>query len=275
MRVIGRARVTRGNRLEPIMQITLSSIFSCRPGRWAALAVMGAGLAGWATELRAQDNSQAAQMASMSEDVQMLSREVKQLSLEVETLTQSNAALQKQIISQKDVETMVQNAIAASHGDTRNDITQANSALRKEVVDEVSKQIDALTKDTNRQLAALAKAVQAAQPTTTTASSGTTPSATGNATTPPTFSDDFPRTGINYVIQAKDTLGKIAHAHGSTVRDIQNANHISNPNGLIVGKTIFIPQKTPAPGATSAGNTTATPGATAVAPVPLQSASAN
>jgi LysM repeat protein len=269
MEGIGRARVMRGNRPEPIMQIMFTSIFSFRPGRWALLA--SAGLAAWAPQLQAQDTSQAAQIASMSEDIQMLSQEVKQLSLEVDTLSQNNAALQKQIIGQKDVETMVQNAIAESHGDTRNDITQANSELRKEIVDEVSKQIDALTKDTNRQLAALAKAMQTTPPApaTTIPATGATPALSSNTTAPVAFSDDYPRTGIEYVIQSGDTLGKIARKHGSTVRDIENANHISDPAGLQVGRTIFIPQKTPEP-ATPAGNTTAT-----ATPVAVQPAAAN
>jgi len=240
--------------------------FSFRRGRRALLAA-STGLAVLTMALRAQDTSQAAQVASMSEDIQMLSQEVKQLSLQVETLSQNNAALQKQIISQKDVETMVQNAIAESHGDTRNDITQANSELRKEIVDEVSKQIDALTKDTNRQLAALAKAEQGAPvaAATTTATTGATPALSANTTAPVTFSDDYPRTGIEYVILSGDSLAKIARKHGSTVRDIENANHISNPSGLQVGRTIFLPQKTPAP-ATPAGNATATATPVAVPP---------
>jgi LysM repeat protein len=193
--------------------------------------------------LHAQDS--AAQIASMSEDIQLLTRKVDQLNLQVETLSQNNAQLQKQIVSQHDVQLMVQNALAQAHGDTHTDITQSNSALRKEILDEVAKQIDALTKDTNKQLQKLAQAMQTTAPATST---GTGTSTAAGPAAPQTFSDDYPRTGIEYVIQSGDSLGKIARKNGSTIKDIVNANHISDPNkGLQVGKTIFVPQKNPTP----------------------------
>jgi LysM repeat protein len=231
------------------------SLFSFLAGRRRALVAASLALAVYAPGLRAQDSS--SQIASMSQDIQQLSRQVSQLRVEVETLTQNNADLQKQQISQRDVETMVQNAVSASHGDTRNDITQANTALRKEIVDEVARQIDALTKDTNRQLEVLAKAIQAAPPTAGSASS--TGTASTSATTSTAFSDDYPRTGVEYVVQSGDSLAKIAHKLGSTVNDIRNANHIADVNhGLQIGRTIFVPQKNPAPTATAAP-TSATP----------------
>jgi LysM repeat protein len=250
MQPSGRFRATYATRFRQLFLNMHHSLFSYMARRHCALAAASFALAVFAPGLRAQDNS-AAQIASMSQDIQQLSRQVSQLRVEVDTLTQNNADLQKQMISQRDVETMVQNAVSASHGDTRNDITQANTALRKEIVDEVARQIDALTKDTNRQLEVLAKAIQAAPPTA--ASTSTTGAASTSATTPPSFSDDYPRTGVEYVVQSGDSLAKIAHKLGSTVNDIRNANHIADINhGLQIGRTIFVPQKNPAPTATAA-----------------------
>ena len=60
--------------------------------------------------------------------------------------------------------------------------------------------------------------------------------------TPVYFSDDFPKTGKTYVVRSGDTLSKIARDHGSTIKNIQNANKIVNPSkDLQVGETIFIP----------------------------------
>jgi LysM repeat protein len=209
--------------------------------RLRAAAMAGLICAVFAPAARAQD-SDAEKIAAMSQDIEQLSRQVSQLQLQVENLSQNNADLQRQMVSPKDVQAMVQNAVAASRGDTHSDITQANSELRKEIVDEVAKQIDALTKETNRQLDALAKAIQATPPA---ASSGSGAAGTTAAGVTTTFSDDYPKTGVSYVVQPGDSLGRIARKNGSTVRDIENANHISDPKSLVVGKTIFIPQKTP------------------------------
>jgi LysM repeat protein len=47
---------------------------------------------------------------------------------------------------------------------------------------------------------------------------------------------------VTYTVQSGDTLTKIAREHGSSIKDIQNANKIANPaRDLRVGQSIFIP----------------------------------
>ena len=58
-----------------------------------------------------------------------------------------------------------------------------------------------------------------------------------------TFSEDYPKSGIVYTVQPGDTLSKIAQEQQSSVKDIQNANKISDPKSLKVGQELFIPQK--------------------------------
>ena len=56
------------------------------------------------------------------------------------------------------------------------------------------------------------------------------------------FTEDYPQTGVTYTVRSGDTLTKIAREHGSTIKDIQNANKIANPaRDLQIGQSIFIP----------------------------------
>jgi LysM repeat protein len=55
------------------------------------------------------------------------------------------------------------------------------------------------------------------------------------------FSNDFPKNGELYVVQSGDTLSRIATKFGSTVKYIQDANKISDPNTVLIGQKLFIP----------------------------------
>jgi LysM repeat protein len=57
-----------------------------------------------------------------------------------------------------------------------------------------------------------------------------------------TFSDDFPKEGVNYTVVAGDTLSGIAKKTGGKLADIRNANKIVDDTKIRVGQTLFIPQ---------------------------------
>ena len=57
------------------------------------------------------------------------------------------------------------------------------------------------------------------------------------------FHDNFPKTGSSYVVRSGDTISGIASKFGSTRDWIQNANQISHPKYLQVGRTLFIPHQ--------------------------------
>ena len=57
-----------------------------------------------------------------------------------------------------------------------------------------------------------------------------------------TESTVIPQTGTPYVVKRGDTLSSIAREYGSRVDWIQDANQISSPRHLIVGRKLFIPQ---------------------------------
>jgi LysM repeat protein len=61
------------------------------------------------------------------------------------------------------------------------------------------------------------------------------------ATQPPTGETFPPGTEVTYVVQAGDTLGRIAERYGVSVEDIARANQIVNIDRLDVGQTLIIP----------------------------------
>ena len=56
------------------------------------------------------------------------------------------------------------------------------------------------------------------------------------------FSEEFPKEGINYTVQAGDTLSGIAKKYGAKLSDVRNANKIADDTRIRVGQTLFIPQ---------------------------------
>ena len=56
-----------------------------------------------------------------------------------------------------------------------------------------------------------------------------------------TFSEDFPKEGVNYTVVSGDTLSGIAKKTGGKLSDIRNANKIGDDTKIRVGQTLFIP----------------------------------
>ncbi len=176
----------------------------------------------------AQTDNLRVTVANLSQDVSSLSQYLKTVRLEIEELHRENARLRAQV------------AAATSNQDTQAQITSLSSAIetlrreyraadevqKQQIIAEVSRQINALAKETQGAINSVAQAVES-QP---------------QVTTPVHFSSDYPKTGITYTVRSGDTLSKIARDHGSTIKYIQNANKIVNPaKDLKVGETIFIP----------------------------------
>jgi LysM repeat protein len=194
--------------------------------RLALVLFVGAFVA--ASSLPAQSDSLRVAVANLSQDVGLLAQQLNTLRLEVEDLRRENARLRSQVAAASANE-----AIQAQVSDLssaldvlRREYRQADESQRKQIVEEVSRQINALGRETQAALNAVAKAVDSAP----------------RVSTPVHFSEDYPKTGKPYTVRSGDTLSGIARRHGSTVKDIQNANKISNPaKDLRVGETIFIP----------------------------------
>lgn len=160
------------------------------------------------------------ELVSLREDVRLLAQRVGELGLMVEQLNRDNSALQTKASQNYVTIEQLNKAIA----DINHTMQGALADQKRETLAQIAGQIERLGKQTNAALDALAKN-QATRPAVQT-----------------TFTEDFPKEGVNYTVQAGDTLAVIARKHNAKMQDIINANKIADPTRIRVGQTLFIPQ---------------------------------
>lgn len=166
-------------------------------------------------------NNTAFELASLREDVRLLSQRVGELTMTVEQLNRDKEALQAKTSQSYVTLDQLNKAVA----DLNRSVQSSLGDQRRDILQQVARQIEALGKQTNAALDALAKN-QATRPAVQT-----------------NFTEDFPKQGVNYTVQSGDTLSLIAQRHNARVQDIVNANKISDPTRIRVGQTLFIPQR--------------------------------
>jgi hypothetical protein len=168
-------------------------------------------------------------LANLTQDVKLLTERVGELQLEVETLRRENRQLEKRNETLEKAMGGVNQIIESEIAALRTQLLEADKRQKKEIVAQVSRQMERLATQMQRAVEAVASAQAASAP-------------------PPeevSFSDDFPReNGIVYEVKPGDTLWEIAKKFDSSVRDIRNANRIVNERGLQVGQTLFVPRRT-------------------------------
>lgn len=167
-----------------------------------------------------QVDSARLEVANLRQDVALLTQRVGELTMAVEQLTRENNALQAKV--GQNYVTLEQ--LNKSVADTNRAMQAALADQKREVLQQVAGQIERLGKQTNAALDALAKN-QATRPVVQTS-----------------FSEDFPKEGINYTVVNGDTLSGIAKKTGAKLADIRNANKIADDTRIRVGQTLFIPQ---------------------------------
>ncbi len=200
------------------------------------------------------------QVAGLTQDMELLRDQVGKLTQQVTRLAAENQELRAQIGAQKN------QAGAAATGlvtltelnrtldNLRLELRTASGSQRAEIMESVNKQIGDLVTRINAAFKELSNGKSTAVGNTPApTASGSAPAAPATPpappagkpeTVPPTFSDDFPKTGVAYVVQSGDNLTTIAKKHNSSIRWIQNANKISDPvKEVKVGRKLFIPQK--------------------------------
>lgn len=160
------------------------------------------------------------EFTSLREDLRILSQRVGELSLAVEQLTRDNAALQAS--AGKNYVTLEQ--LNKTVADINRTMQSALNENKRETLAQVGGQLEKLAKQTQAAIDAVAK------------NQATRPAVQAN------FAEDFPKEGINYTVQAGDTISEIAQKTNARVQDIVNANKISDPTRIRVGQTLFIPQ---------------------------------
>lgn len=178
--------------------------------------------------IHAQSDNLRVTVANLSQDVSLLTQNLKTIRLEMEELRRENARLRAQVASaSNDNQTQAQiSNLSGTIESLRREYKAADEAQKQQIIAEVTRQINALAKETQDAINTVADAVGSQPQVETTVH----------------FSEDYPKTGKPYVVRSGDTLSKIARDHGSTIKHIQNANKIVNPaRDLKVGETIFIP----------------------------------
>lgn len=161
-----------------------------------------------------------AELAAMRQDVLELRQRVGELAMTVEQLSHDNSALQAKAAQSYVTLEQLNRAIAELNRSVQSEMGEQ----KRDILGQVASQLEKMGKQTNAALDALAKS-QATRPVVQT-----------------TFTDDFPKEGVNYTVQAGDTLAVIARKHNAKLQDIINANKISDASKVRAGQTLFIPQ---------------------------------
>ncbi|MBI2510713.1 MAG: LysM peptidoglycan-binding domain-containing protein [Opitutae bacterium] len=167
----------------------------------------------------AQPANTASELASLREDVRELRQRIGELTLTVEQLNRENSALQSKASQSYATIEQLNKAVADLNRAVQGDLSEQ----KREILAQVATQLVTMGKQTNAALEALAKN-QATRPAVQTS-----------------FSEDFPKQGVNYTVQAGDTLSAIAQKNGAKMQDIVNANKLSDPTKIRPGQTLFIP----------------------------------
>ncbi|PWM30523.1 MAG: hypothetical protein DBX55_04445 [Verrucomicrobia bacterium] len=166
-------------------------------------------------------------IADMQQDISLMRREIADLKTEVEQLRREAQSMAQRLAKYERASSAGESAAIQIAG-VRSQTASQMEAMKREIVEQVRKDIEALANQTNRQMSKLADAV------------GKVP----QQEVQKTFSEDYPKTGITYTVKSGDYLTKIARENNSRVKWIQDANRIADPSrGLRAGDQIFIPQK--------------------------------
>ena len=166
---------------------------------------------------------QSTTIADMQQDFALIKREVAQLRLEVEQLRAENERLAQLLKDAQGSESAAQ--MSAS---LRSEFSARDEALKRDILNQVKRELEALTGQTNLSLEKITKAINSRP----------------SAPIQQTFSKDYPATGVTHVVVSGDTWSAIARKYGAKVKWIQDANEIADPSrGLQVGKTIFVPKE--------------------------------
>lgn len=160
------------------------------------------------------------EIANLRQDMLLLNQRVGELTMAVEQLNRENNSLQAKANQNFVTLEQLNKAIA----DVNRFTQSALAEQKRETLNQVATQMERLAKQTQAAIDAVAKN-QATRPAVQTS-----------------FSDNFPKEGINYTVQTGDTLSTIAQKNGAKVQDIVNANKITDPTRIRVGQTLFIPQ---------------------------------
>ncbi|HEY1108060.1 MAG TPA: LysM peptidoglycan-binding domain-containing protein [Opitutaceae bacterium] len=171
----------------------------------------------------AQAQNPQVELANLREDVRGLSQRVAQMSLRLEELERENNDLRQRASAADNKSYVTPAQLNEVVAELRKTVERSSDGASREATQKAAAMIEKLAAQMNTALDQLAK---------------------GQATkAPPTvsFSDNYSKEGVAYVVKQGDSLAVIARNHKAKVQDIINANKITDPSKIIVGQTLFIP----------------------------------
>jgi len=191
--------------------------------------VMGVLLAsGGSSVAQAQDDGLRRAVANLQQDLAAVQKRVGELQLEVESLRSENQRL-RQTVQQAGNQSELMRTVESRLESMRGEILRSEAEQRRKLGEEISAQIERLADRFQTALRELARGTQ---------------SRPGPVASPPSFSQDFPKNGIQHLVERGDTISGLAQKYQSRVDWIRNANEIADPSrDLRVGQTVFIPQE--------------------------------
>lgn len=180
----------------------------------------------------AQTSNLAYQVANLVEDMRLLEESIRSMRLEVDNVRRENNQLRQQIgsyesridssMNQLATVGQLNQAIATAVAS----LEQRDEKMKSEILLQVTQQITSFADSVKKSLGSLPPAPVKKDPDVLTS-----------------FHDNFPKTGTVYKVRSGDTISGIAAKFGSTRDWIQNANQISHPKYLQVGRDLFIPHE--------------------------------
>ena len=180
----------------------------------------------------AQTSNLAYQVANLVEDIRILEESIRSMRVEVDSMRRENNQLRQQVGT---YETRIDSSMGqlATVGQLNQAIAKAVTSLelrdekmKSEIVLQVTEQIKGFADSVKKSIGGLPPPPVKPDPDVLTS-----------------FHDNFPKTGTTYTVRSGDTISGIATKFGSTRDWIQNANEISHPKYLQVGRTLFIPHQ--------------------------------
>ena len=169
------------------------------------------------------------QVANLKQDLELISREVAGLRSEVELLRRENAQLRVVVDSFSKKTNSSQNLSSAQVVQLNARIAslekrvQANSSSQSQIQANTDNQIQELIKQMNLGFDKVSKSTPSPVPAKS-------------------FSTDYPQKGFVHKVEKGETVSSIAKKYKSKVSWIINANQISDPTKVFVGKELFVPQ---------------------------------
>ena len=170
------------------------------------------------------------QVANLKQDLELISRELTGLRSEVELLRRENAQL-RVVVDSFSKKTNSDQGVSAAQ------VIQINSrlsSLEKRVQANTGSQATMQT-SVNQQMQELIKQMNDGFETVSKSTATPTPAKT--------FSTDYPQKGFVHKVEKGETVSSIAKKYESKVKWIIDANQITDPTKVFVGKELFVPQK--------------------------------